>query len=49
MLYVDIQTKMNKMNNSNNCIVYHTQDMYNIAPVDGNERGETVMSENCHV
>lgn len=33
------------MNNSNNCIVYHTQDMYNIAPVDGNERGETVMSE----
>ncbi len=45
MLYVDIQTKMNKMNNSNNCIVYHTQDMYNIAPVDGNERGETVMSE----
>lgn len=26
-------------------MVYHTQDMYNIAPVDGNERGETVMSE----
>ncbi len=45
MLYVDIQTKMYKMNNSNNCMVYHTQDMYNIAPVDGNERGKTVMSE----
>ena len=25
--------------------IYQTQDMYNIAPVDGNERGETVMSE----